>query len=288
MQKSFLNYLQAVLWFVLSLVISCGNDALMKYMGASISPWQVAFFRCLFGTVSLLPLMGYHGSAAFTTQRPWLHVLRGGLLFIAIALWSHGVKAAPMTTTTLMSFTVPLFVLVLAPLFLKEQVTRSMWLATLMGFGGIVIVLSPGQWAFHSATLYLVLAAGLFGLLDIINKKYVSQEPIYGMLFYSNLVATLFLAWPALTVGTMPSWSALGWLLVLGVGSNLILYFLLRAFSLANASSLAPFRYLEWVISMGVGYVFFQEFPTAHSYLGAIVIIPATLLIVYAQSQRKE
>lgn len=288
MQKSFLNYLQAGLWFVLSLVVSCGNDALMKYMGASVSPWQVAFFRCFFGAVTLLPLMLYHGSTSFVTQRPWLHVLRGGLFFIAIALWSHGVKAAPMTTTTLMSFTVPIFVLVLAPLFLQEKVTGPMWLATLMGFGGIVLVLSPSQWAFHSAALYLVLAAFLFGLLDVINKKYVTQEPMLCMLFYSNLVAAVFLAWPAIAAGPMPSQAALGWLLVLGMGSNLILYFLLQAFTLASASSLAPFRYLEWVISMGVGYLLFQEMPTAHSYLGAAIIIPSTLLIVYAQSQSQE
>ena len=193
-----------------------------------------------------------------------------------------------MTTTTLMSFTVPIFVLVLAPFFLHERVTRPMWLATLMGFGGIVLVLSPSQWAFHSAALYLVLAAFLFGLLDIINKKYVTQEPLLCMLFYSNLVATVLLAWPALAAGPLPSTHALGWLLLLGVGSNLILYCLLKAFTLANASSLAPFRYLEWVISMAVGYVLFHELPTAHSYLGAAIIIPATLLIVYAQSQSQE
>ena len=288
MQKLFLNYLQAVLWFILSLTVSCSNDALMKYIGATINPWQVAFFRCLFGTVSLLPLMVYHGSASFTTHRPWLHVLRGGVLFIAIALWSHGVKAVPITTTTLVSFTVPIFVLVLAPLFLHERVTWSMWLATLMGFGGIWLVLSPGQLAFHSAALYLVLAAFLFGLLDIVNKKYVTQEPMLCMLFYSNLIATLFLSWPALTIGTIPGLHALVFLLVLGIGSNLILYFLLKAFALSSASWLAPFRYLEWVISMVIGYVFFQELPTAHSYLAAAIIIPATLLIVYAQSQHKE
>ncbi|MEM9417332.1 MAG: DMT family transporter [Bacteroidota bacterium] len=288
MQKSFLDYLQAVLWFVLSLVVSCGNDAITKYTGASMSPWQVAFFRCLFGTASLLPFMVYHGSVSFVTYRPWLHVLRGGLLFAAISLWSHGVKAAPITTATLMSFTVPIFVLLLAPLFLQERVTRPMWLATLLGFGGIVLVLQPSYGSFHSAALYLVLAAFLFGLLDVVNKKYVTQEPMLCMLFYSNLVAALCLAWPALSTSSMPSPHALEWLLVLGVGSNLILYFLLRAFTLASASALAPFRYLELLISMGAGYVFFQELPTVHSYLGAAIIIPITLLIVYAQHQKME
>lgn len=275
-----------MLWFMLSLVVSCGNDAIMKYMGTYMSPWQVAFFRCLFGTGSLLPLMLYHGPVSFQTPRPWLHVLRGGLLFIAISLWSHGVKAAPMTTATIMSFTVPIFVLLLAPIFLQEHVTWPMWLATLLGFGGIVLVLQPSHWSFPSALF--VLAAMLFGLLDIINKKYVTQEPMLCMLFYSTLVAMVLLALPAIYAGPMPRSHALWWLLILGISSNLILYCLLKAFALASASALAPFRYLELLISMGVGYVLFQELPTGSSYLGAAIIIPCTLLIVYSQRRSTE
>lgn len=288
MEKTFSSYLKAIMWFVLSLFVSCSNDAITKYVGIHMSPWQVAFFRCFFGTLTLLPLMLYHGPVSFQTHRPSLHVLRGGLLFIAISLWSHGVKTAPITTATIMSFTVPIFVLLLAPIFLKEQVTRPMWLATLMGFVGILFVLQPTYGSLQASALPFVLAALLFGLLDIINKKYVTQESMLCMLFYSTLVATVLLAYPAMYAGPMPSQHALGWLLVLGVGSNLILYFLLKAFSLTSASSLAPFRYLELLIAMGVGYVLFQELPTGYSYLGAAIIIPSTLLIVYAQRRKAE
>ena len=273
--------MQAIAWFVLSLIVGSSNDALMKYAGASISPWQVAFFRCLFGTLTLLPVMLYQGKSAFRTQRLRLHTVRGSLLFVAISLWSHGVQAAPITTATILSFTVPIFVLVQASLFLKERVTWPMWLATLGGFGGIVLVLQPSHWSFHTAAGLLLSAAALFGLLDIINKKYVSQEPMLCMLFYSTLVATLLMALPALCAGPLPTRAMLGWLLVLGVGSNLILYCLLRAFALANASALAPFRYLELFISTSISYVFFQELPSMHSYLGAAIIIPCTLLIAY-------
>ncbi len=285
MDKSFLNYLQAIVWFVLSLMVSCGNDAIMKYVGTHISPWQVAFFRCLFGAVTLLPLMCYQGQGAFTTHRPWLHIVRGGLLFAAISLWGHGVKETPITTATIMSFTVPIFVLLLAPIFLRERVTWPTWVATLIGFGGIVLVLQPSSWSCWGPSMFFVLAAGVFGLLDIINKKYVTQEPMLCMLFYSTLVATILLALPALYAGKIPAIHTLWWLVVLGIGSNLILYLLLRAFALTGVSSLAPFRYLELLISMGVGYLFFQELPDRNSYLGAAIIIPCTLFIVYYQSR---
>ncbi len=277
------NYLKAVVWFVLSLIVSCGNDAIMKYVGTHVSPWQVAFFRCFFGTITLLPLMLCQGRVYFKTHRPLLHVMRGVLLFVTISLWSRGVKEAPITTATIMSFTVPIFVLLLAPIFLRERVTWPMWMTTLIGFGGIILVLQPTHCSFHSASVLFVLAAALFGLLDIINKKYVTQEPMLCMLFYSTLAATLLLVFPAMYAGAMPTGQALLWLLVLGMGSNLILYFLLKAFTLASVSSLAPFRYLELLVSIGGGYLFFQELPSRNSYLGAAIIVPCTLFIVYYQ-----
>ncbi|MEL6152992.1 MAG: DMT family transporter, partial [Bacteroidota bacterium] len=162
-------------------------------------------------------------------------------------------------------------------------VTVPMWLATLGGFAGIVWVLRPSHWSFHTAAGFLLLAAVLFGLLDVINKKYVSQEPMLCMLFYATLVATVLMALPAWYAGPLPDGAVLGWLFVLGGGGNLILYCLLRAFALANASALAPLRYLELLISTGMGYVLFQELPSTSSYLGAAMIIPCTLLIAYYQ-----
>jgi S-adenosylmethionine uptake transporter len=285
MDRPFLNYLQAIAWFVLSLVVSCGNDAIMKYVGAQISPWQVAFFRCFFGTVTLLPLMWHQGQVSFVTHRPLLHIVRGGLLFAAISLWGHGVKEVPITTATIMSFTVPIFVLLLAPAFLEERVTWPIWVATLISFSGIVLVLQPSSESFFGASMFFVLAAGVFGLLDVINKKYVAQESMLCMLFYSTLVSTVLLTFPALYAGIIPTARVLWWLLVLGIGSNLILYLLLKAFALTSVSSLAPFRYLELLISMGVGYFLFQELPNRSSYLGAAVIIPCTLFVVYYQSR---
>lgn len=283
-------YLKAVFWFVLSLVVSCGNDAITKYLGERLHPWEIIFFRFFLGALTLLPLMLYQGKKSFKTHRPLLHLVRGIVVFLAMGLWSQGIKAAPITTATIMSFTVPIFVLLLAPVLLKERVTWPMWLATLVGFAGIILVLQPDAQSFrlHSASLCFLLAAMLFGLLDIINKKYVTQEPMLCMLFYATLVAIALIAFPAAHVWRAPTSHELLWLLALGVGSNLILYFLLRAFALADASSLAPLRYLELLISINVGYILFQELPNSHSYLAAAIIIPCTLFIGYYQSRDKK
>jgi S-adenosylmethionine uptake transporter len=282
-----LKYFKAIFWFTLSLIVSCGNDAITKYLGNTLNPWEITFFRFAFGILSLVPVMLYQGRTAFITHRWKLHFLRGLFVFVAISLWSQGIKVSPITTSTLMSFTVPIFVLVLAPLFLKERVTWPMWLATLGGFVGILFVLQPDAHTFNQGSLFFIIAAVLFGMLDVLNKKYVTQEPILCMLFYSTLVASVLVILPAMQVWRTPTSYELMWLFVLGIGSNLILYFILLAFSLADASSLAPFRYIELLISMVVGYVFFHELPSSYSYLGAAIIIPSTLFIGYYQTRNR-
>jgi len=106
------------------------------------------------------------------------------------------------------------------------------------------------------------------------------------MLFYSSIVAFIFTAYPAIQVWKVPSLFECIILLLLGIGGNLILYFLLRAFALSSASSLVPFRYLELFISMLVSYFFFHELPTISGYLGAAVVIPCTLWVGYLQARK--
>jgi S-adenosylmethionine uptake transporter len=197
-------------------------------------------------------------------------------------------KTAPITTATMMSFSVPLFVLVLARLLLGERVAWPLWVATLLGFIGIVLILEPTQDTLSKGGGLFLLGAILFSLLDVLNKKYVTHEPMLCMLFYATLVALLCTLYPALQVWKSPTLPELAGFLALGIGNNLILYFLLRAFALTGAASLAPFRYLELFISMAVGYIFFNEIPAIRGYLGAVFIIPSTLFIGYYQLQHNK
>jgi S-adenosylmethionine uptake transporter len=118
------QYIVGISWFILSLVISNLNDVLQKYLGTSIHPAQTTFCRCLFGTLSLLPFMFWHGLSSFKTQRPILHVVRGGLLYFGIAIWIAGLGYVPLATATIMTFTIPLFILMMAPIFLGGNIIR--------------------------------------------------------------------------------------------------------------------------------------------------------------------
>ena len=281
-----MKYFIGISWFVLSLAISSVNDIIGKYVSANIPPLETAFFRFLFGTFSLIPFILYKGLKSIKTSRPTLHFIRGLFLAVAIFLWIKGLSSSQVTTATIISFTIPIFILILAPIFLGEKVSIKLWIATIVGLIGIIITLNPGDFNFNTDSLLFVIATMLFASLDIMNKKYIIKESMLSMLFYSSLVTVILALFPILINWRMwqtPKITDLFYLMVLGIGSNAILYCLLKAFRLVKASSVAPFRYLELLFSLGFGYVVFNDLPGYTAYIGASLIIPCSLYITLQQ-----
>ncbi len=280
------NHLQALYWLFMSMLFSCLNDVAMKYLATGLSFMQICFFRFALGSLVLLPLVGCTKNQSWTTQRPWLHFFRGLFLCLAMGLYAYGLTKVEMSTVTVIGFANPIFVLILARLLLKEQVPWPIWTATVLAFIGIVLVVSPTGVTCNRPALACLLATIVFASLDIINKKYVIQESILSMLFFSNVFAGLCMLSCVWYQWKMPTAPQLGIMTLLGIGSNLILYFVLKAFQLADAGALAPFRYMELVVSIGCGYLFFQESPTLRTCISAGIVIPATCFIAYHQNRR--
>ena len=258
------SYFIGVTWFVLSLVSSSINDVISKYTGLRLHSYEITFLRFLFGTVTLTPFIWYYGIGTLKTSRPFVHFIRGVLLFLGIAGWTYGLSIAPITTGTVITFTIPIFVLILGVFFLSERIIWQRWLVTIVAFAGIAITLGLNAEDFNPEILVFVASAVGFAILDIFNKKFVIKESMISMLFYSAMITTL-LAFPfALQYWIMPTIEELILLFVLGMSANLILFFILKAFTYADATAVMPYRYLELLMS---------------------VVIPSTLFIIYSEKR---
>ena len=264
------------------------NDGVTKYLTIGLSAYQICFFRFGFGSLVLIPLVLYHGGiTVLQTKRLFLHCMRGLFLAVGMCLYSYSLTQVSMSTVTVIGFANPIFTLPLARLFLKEQVGWPIWAATVCAFIGIIIIVHPTitMVNLNAPVFACLLAAVVFASLDIINKNYIAREPMLSMLFFSNLMAGFCIAPGAAYYWQMPTLFQLFILGILGMGSNLILYCLLKAFTLSNASALAPIKYIELVLSSLFGYLFFNEWPTLHTCLGAILIIGSTCFISYCQNR---
>lgn len=291
------GYAQGVFWIILVSVISNGNDIVMRLLGTRLPSMEIAFFRFFFATLTLLPLMLLQGTDAFKTSRPFLHFLRGILGFGAVASWCYGVGKAPLAIASTMALTVSLFVLPMAMLVLKEKVGWQRVMATIAGFCGILVIVYPdfinlktsaSSNPLNLGTLFLLGASLLFAVSDILNKFMVSKESQLTLLFYFAFVTSLAGLWPALRVWISPTVMELGLLIVLGLGGNLILYCLLKAFAAIDVSALAPYRYVELILATGFGFLIFGEIPSFYALIGASIIVPSTFAIAYYETHKKK
>lgn len=273
------GFAQGAFWTLMVALSSCLNDGFTKSLGENYHGFQVTFLRSFFSMVTLLPFMIYFGKQSFYSSRIKVHFIRAGLLFAGIAPWSIALSQIHLTIATTLSFTVPLFILPLAALFLKEDVSLPRIIATVLGFTGVILTINPFGETFNCAALLLVGSAAAFATLDVINKKLVVDESIFAMLFYSSLIMSTIALIPGLmTWQDMPLKHALLFV-CLGGGANIILFCLLKAFAAYDISALAPIRYTELLISAALGFVIFGEVPYTSTLLGAGLIIPSALFI---------
>ncbi|MDR1365869.1 MAG: DMT family transporter [Holosporales bacterium] len=281
------GYLQGIFFSLLVFLVSSTNDTVMKFVGQRLSELEVAFFRFFFGFITLLPFIIKRGRSIFVTKYLGLNILRSVLGFLSVLLCVYSVIKMPLAEVTTVFWTLPLFVLVLSAIFLKERISANRWRATFIGFSGLYFLMSPDGVSLRLVILIPVASAILFAIQDILIKKMIDNEDRFTMLFYFSLGTTALSLIPALCDWARPTGNELIWLFVLGAGGNLIQYFIFKAYAAAELSALAPFRYCEFIVSAAFGFIFFGDVPGMNLYIAAAIIAPSTLYLVYNESSKK-
>ena len=285
------GYLRGVFWAIMICIVSVSNDVIMRYLGDRLHVLEISFFRFLFCMLTVIPfmvMMPQEKSYFFKTKAPGAHLVRGLIGAVALALCCYSVNIMPLSENTAIMFAQPLFFLPLAVVFLKEKVDAPRWIATLIGFGGLLLILHPGKEIFRLEAFVPITAAILFAISDIFNKKMIVKEHSLTLLFYFGLVTSLLSGFFVGSVWQSPTWQELGFLIVLGVGANLIQVCIFKAFSATDASSLMPFRYAEFPISALAGFLVFGQIPPMYLIFGAIIIACSSFYITYSETKKEK
>lgn len=260
--------------------------AFVKMAGqAGINTFEITFFRCLFGFVMLLPFIMKAGLTSLHTQHIKAHVLRSALGIVAMACAYLGIAKLELATYTALSFTKPLFAVVLAVLILKEDVRWRRWAATLVGFLGVLVMVRPGSGAFNPwALLALGDAVSIALLITILKRLPASETPLI-MLFYYGVIATILVAPPAIYFWQWPQPVEWLYLVIVGATGALSQYWWILAFKAGEASVVAPFDYLRLLFAGTIGYVIFVELPDHWTLIGAGLIIGSTVYIAQREAR---
>ena len=266
----------------------------MKSMAGQWPAPAVSALRYAFGALGLGLLVALrHGRAGFVVPRPALQFGRGAAVALATICFFIGVMAMPLADATAIQFTSPIITALLAPFVLGERTTRATWLATLLAFAGVLVVLRPNLAALGAVAWFPVGAAFGMSWLMMFNRKAAGDAPMLVMQFLLAVMAAPLLIAAAFLLGRLglfeiPAPAPIVVVKCLGVavfatlGHALIFAAVVRA----DASVVAPMTYVQLVVAGALGWAWFGNAPDAITYCGAALIIAGGLLLWRAQRLR--
>ena len=252
--------------------------ALVKLAGQTLHITEVLFFRQAVILLFVAPSILRNFPGALRTQRLDLQALRVAAAAIAMLLSFTAVLHLPLADATTIGFARSFFITIFAILLLGEVVGPRRWLAIVVGFAGVVVVMQPeGLGSFDAYGAMRLAGAATAGFVMVILRMLTRVDRPVTIMSYQALGIGLLMLAPALWFWRTPSLYELGLLLLIGGISVLTQTCNILAFRAAEASAIAPFDYLRLLFAILLGVLIFAEWPEAHVLLGAAVIIAAAL-----------
>jgi drug/metabolite transporter (DMT)-like permease len=293
-----MNPARGIAFKLISAALFAVMQALVRYLGSRYPIGQVVFYRSVFAIIPVVLVYAWRGelAAVVRTERPLGQAGRG-VLSIAGMFFNFGAVARlPLVESNAIAFSSPLFTVALAALILSERVRVYRWSAVIVGFAGVLVVLSPHlsgdelTAAIGGATSLIGVVYAICGSLTnagtaIQTRRLTQSESTSSIVFYFSLscalagLATLPFGW------VTPSGGEIAALISIGILGGTGHIFLTESYRFASASLVAPFDYTAMIWALVLGYAMFGETPTSEIVLGSAIIAAAGLFVILRERQ---
>lgn len=265
------------------------GDAVVKSMAGQWAPTAIAALRYLFGAVGLgVILRVKEGAQAFSIPNPLIHWGRALAVSFSSVCFFISVKLMPLGDATAITFVGPMLTALLSALFLGERATRATWMASIVAFLGVLIVLRPNVAAAGLAALFPLGSALGMSALILLNRKAAGHASVLAMQFIVAAFATPilisaailgdFTSIKAMHVG-IPDWTVVLRCALVAVSASLAHTLIFLATTRASAATIAPMTYVQLLVAMTVGAFVFGDFPDLTSIGGSALIVGAGLYL---------
>ncbi len=293
--------LQGILCLLGALMVLTVSDAIIKWLSPVYPLYEITLIKSSIALVLLLIVTQFTGGLSqLKTQRPWLHLLRGMALVVSDAFYFLGLSVMPMATTITLFFCAPLFVCLIAKLFLGETIGFIRWMAIAVGMVGVIVIVRPGNIAFTWNALFPVLSALTYALMIIMTRKLAMSASAGAMSAYILIAFFLVSIVGGVTVGDgrynlfdeaalqflfrawfWPSITVYQLMVICGIATAVGIFLLSQSYRIAHASVVVPFEYASLPLAIIAGYLLWGDLPTLQDYIGSALIIMSGLVVVY-------
>ncbi|TCH97271.1 DMT family transporter [Roseococcus sp. SYP-B2431] len=265
----------------------CALNIVLRLLSEDLPSFQVQFMRYFMGLVAVLPWVFHDGLAAYRTRSLSGQLWRGAVHASGLFLWFAALPLIPFAELTAIGFTTPIFIMIGAVIWLKEVMFWQRWVAGLLGFSGVLVVVWPGlQGGGNWGSLLMLASAPLFAASFLITKALARRDAPTVIVAWQSLTVTLFTLPVALWAWVWPTPSQWAIALVCGMLGSLGHWLLTHAYRLADISSTQPVRFLDMIWAAGLGFLFLSEIPSTSTLLGAAVIFISTTWIARVEARR--
>lgn len=278
--------LRGLLWSSLAGLTFAVLNALMRGLALQLDAFQTQFLRYLLGLLVMLPLVLRAGIAAWRPRNIGGQFARGAVHSFGLALWFMAVPHITLADTTAIGFTGPIFIMIGAALVFGEKMRWERWLAALIGFAGVLIVVAPKLSGTGGGYSLLMLAsAPVFAASFLITKGLTRYEKPAVIVLWQSITVTAIsfplalLAWQAPTPQQWLAFLACG---ILGSAGH---YFLTRSFSIADISATQSVKFLDLVWASVLGWLIFADRPSQSTLIGGVVICASTIWIARREAR---
>ena len=283
--------LRAIVAMVAACAMFACMDALLKALAGSYPPLQVTALRGLTAMplVCLYVLWRRELGAVFARRLRWrLHLLRGVITLLMMALFTYGLKTLGLAEAYTLTFVAPMIITLLSVPMLKETVPPRHWIAIAVGMCGVIVALRPEQGAFLSVGALAVLAAALcYALSNVLGRIISRSEPSATLVFWTTGAMALggsVLSAPQ-WVAVLPAHAPL--LVGLAISGFLGQLAITEAFRHGQASAVAPFEYTALAWAIALDWLVWHAVPDAWTLAGGAIIIASGIYLIRREAPRE-
>ena len=287
------NNPKGIIFILLGMFVFSIQDSIMKYIYSFVSLYEIYLIRTLVSFVIILLFLKITKKPIiFKTQYPLLTFCRILLFFFGFSSFYISLTVLPLITATALFFVTPFLITIFAKFFLKEQIGPRRWLAVIIGFIGVYVILNPDFNNFDYMSLTPILCAFCYSLSMIIIKITSEKDSVYTQTFTFYLGAIIISVIFYFTFGDgqyntidhpasqfiFREWFANlenSMLLMIATGftASVASLLLFSAYRIASPAVVSPFEYSILVWSSLSGWFFFNEIPDLKTIIGIILIV---------------
>ena len=268
-------------------IVGASASAATKYISSDVPLGSIVLIQFIIGLLVLSPWIFRQGAKGLASEHWQRHIIRGLAGFAGFCFFYLALQHIPLVDSSLLRHSAPLFVALVAYIWVGAKVPSSRWLPMIIGFCGIALILRPSS----SVNLWHLagVASGLSLAVSMVGTRLLSHsESSSKILFYYHVIA-LILSIPLAiyTWKAIPTW-AWPYLFYNSLSIFVAMWLYTKAYSYAKASVISPIGYFSVVNAGILGWLIWDHLPDNIAFAGIAVVVCAGLITVWQSAQEEK